>query len=89
MTTDPFAQFEEFGNPFEQKKVIPSSNKVNSTNPFAQFEDAGNPFGEPQIDKDAPDFIPSIQRGIQNLQASTYGMGALIGKGLKNIGFLS
>ena len=87
MPTDPFAQFEEFGNPFEQKKVVPTPVSSNQTDPFAQFESAGNPFGEPVIDKDAPDFVPGMQRGLQNLQASAYSAGALVGKGLQEIGF--
>ena len=87
MSTDPFAKFEEFGNPFEQKKVTPNPGVDNTTDPFAQFESAGNPFGEKQVDKEASDFIPGIQRGMQNLQASAYGVGALAGKGLQEIGF--
>ena len=38
------------------------------------------------INEDASDFIPGVQRGVQNLQASLYGTGALVGKGLKKIG---
>lgn len=38
------------------------------------------------VDEDSPDFIPGIQRGLQNLQAMTYGAGALAGSGLKKLG---
>jgi len=32
------------------------------------------------------DFVPGMQRGLQNLQASLYGAGALAGSGLKKLG---
>lgn len=32
------------------------------------------------------DFVPGVQRGLQNLQASWYGAGALAGKGLQALG---
>jgi hypothetical protein len=37
-------------------------------------------------DPNAGDFIPGVQRGLQNLQAMTYGAGALAGSGLKKLG---
>ena len=35
------------------------------------------------------DFIPGVQRGLQNLQASAYGATALAGSGLKKLGIES
>lgn len=39
-----------------------------------------------KVNEDAPDFIPGVHRGLQNLQASLYGAGALAGEGLKKLG---
>jgi len=38
------------------------------------------------VDKDAPDFIPGLLRGTDQMQAMGYGAGALVGKGLKALG---
>lgn len=35
--------------------------------------------------EDAPDFIPGVQRGLQNLQSTLYGATALVGSGLKKL----
>ena len=40
----------------------------------------------PIADPDAGDFIPGVKRGLQNLQAMSYGAGALAGSGLKKMG---
>jgi hypothetical protein len=97
MTTDPFAQFEKFGNPFEQKKVISSSNKANSTDPFAQFEDAGNPFGESQIHdrtllRSIGDVGVSLAHGVVGAGEAAVGLANIptlgyAGKGLEAIGY--
>ena len=38
------------------------------------------------MDENESDFVPGVQRGLQNLQASLYGAGALTGSGLKKLG---
>jgi len=40
----------------------------------------------PVPSSDDSDFVPGVKRGLQNLQASLYGAGALAGVGLKNLG---
>ena len=42
---------------------------------------------KPAQSSNAPDFIPGIKRGVQNLQASSYGALGLTGAGLKRLGF--
>ncbi len=53
---------------------------------FASFTESSQLSNSKQS-SDASDFVPGINRGLQELQASAYGIGALTGKGLKNIGF--
>ena len=52
----------------------------------AQSVTAVQPIIQSVQDSDSPDFIPGVKRGLQNLQATTYGAGALVGSGLKKLG---
>ena len=56
-------------------------------NPYNQF-DSVNAVTKPALAtaSDDSDFVPGVKRGLQNLQASLYGAGALAGAGLKNLG---
>lgn len=60
----------------------------NTTSPVVKsfFDDTENIPNQNITDTNAPDFIPGVQRGLQNLKASAYGATALAGKGLKNLG---
>ena len=52
--------------------------------PYKQFMEDSS--ASATVPEDAPDFIPGVKRGLQNLQASAYGATALAGKGLKELG---
>ncbi len=51
-----------------------------------KLEQLVSPEPAKYVDKDAPDFIPGVLRGIDQTQAMGYGAGALVGKGLEALG---
>ena len=72
----------------EFDKMFGSSNE-DETDEFAKMFASGYPVKKPVAVASDSDFIPGVQRGLQNLQASAYGATALAGSGLKKLGIES
>jgi len=74
----------------EFDKMFGGSNEDESdeSDEFAKMFEAAEPVksSAPTPVSTDSDFIPGVQRGLQNLQASAYGATALAGSGLKKLG---
>jgi len=58
----------------------------NTTSPVGNSFFDGLEEVQKPTDPNSSDFTQGLQRGLQNLQATTYGAGALVGTGLKKLG---